>query len=77
MCANKCVSASVCVSILFLRLFFYHQFVCFFISLLSLRYPLVFLSRDRKGMDLDGKRDGEEQGGSGARGSCNQNILYF
>lgn len=48
-----------------------------FTSLLSLRDPLVFLSRDRKGMDLDGKRDGEERGGSGGRGNCNQNILYF
>lgn len=72
-----CLCICMCFQILFLRLLFYHQFACFFISLLSLRYPLVFLSRDRKGMDLDGKRDGEERGGSGGRGNCNRNILYF
>ena len=31
--------------------------------------------RDRKDVDLDGKKDGEDLGGAG-RGKINQNTLY-
>lgn len=62
-----CVSVAVGVSCAFSLTIFFHLFALFYLIyfITAFQMPVCFLTRERKGVDLDGRGGWEDLGGVG------------